>query len=59
MCLCSRNSRLVYYGAADSYVGLAHTKFEPVNRFSGIADALRQSIVRSPASLNLEEKKEK
>lgn len=54
-----KNGYLVYYGAADSYVGLAHTRFEPVNRLSGIADALRQSMVRSPASLNLEEKKEK
>lgn len=54
-----KNGYLVYYGAADSYVGLAHTKFEPVNQFSGIADNLRQSLVRSPAALNLEEKKEK
>lgn len=54
-----KNGYLVYYGAADSYVGLAHTKFTPVNQFSGIADALRQSILRSPSSLNLEEKKEK
>ncbi len=54
-----KNGYLVYYGAADSYVGLAHTKFEPVNQFSGIADNLRQALVRSPAALNLEEKKEK
>jgi predicted GH43/DUF377 family glycosyl hydrolase len=54
-----KNGYMVYYGAADSYVGLAHTKFEPVNQFSGIADALRQSMVRSPAALNLEEKQEK
>ncbi|MBS1953444.1 MAG: hypothetical protein JST89_04635 [Cyanobacteria bacterium SZAS-4] len=54
-----KNGYLVYYGAADSYVGLAHTKFEPVNQFSGIADNLRQSLIRSPAALNLEEKREK
>ncbi|MBI2809688.1 MAG: hypothetical protein HYX67_02495 [Candidatus Melainabacteria bacterium] len=54
-----KNGYLVYYGAADSYVGLAHTKFAPVNQFSGIADSLRQSLVRSPAALTLEEKKEK
>ncbi len=54
-----KSGYLVYYGAADSYVGLAYTKFTPVNQFSGIADALRQSIVRSPSYLNLEEKKEK
>jgi predicted GH43/DUF377 family glycosyl hydrolase len=29
---------LIYYGAADSYVGVAHTKFAPINRFSGIGD---------------------
>jgi predicted GH43/DUF377 family glycosyl hydrolase len=45
------NGYLIYYGAADSYVGLAHTQFEPVNQFSGISDSLRQSFLRSPAAL--------
>lgn len=54
-----KNGYLVYYGAADSYVGVAHTKFAPVNQFSGVADSLRQSIVRSPAAWTVEDKKEK
>ena len=40
---------LIYYGAADSYVGVAHTKFAPINRFGYLSESLRQSIVRSPS----------
>jgi predicted GH43/DUF377 family glycosyl hydrolase len=43
---------IIYYGAADSYVGAATTRFAPVNRFdwlNGINDSALQSILRSPA----------
>ena len=50
---------LIYYGAADSYVGVAQTRFAPVNRFSGISDSLRDSFVRSPAAFTLENDKKK
>jgi predicted GH43/DUF377 family glycosyl hydrolase len=45
-----KNGYLVYYGAADSYVGLAHTRFAPVDRFSGIRELLRQAAVRWPSA---------
>ncbi|HEY9679644.1 MAG TPA: hypothetical protein V6C76_16695 [Drouetiella sp.] len=55
-----KNGYLVYYGAADSYVGVAHTHFETVNRFGNLVDALQQSVVRAPAALNnLEDEKNK
>ncbi len=50
----TKGGYLVYYGAADSYVGLAHTKFTSVNQFNGLSDTLRQSFLRSPAALTQE-----
>ncbi|MDR3615114.1 MAG: hypothetical protein P4L53_16255 [Candidatus Obscuribacterales bacterium] len=48
---------IVYYGAADSYVGAATTRFAPVNRFdwlNGLTDSGQQSVLRSPALANPE-----
>jgi predicted GH43/DUF377 family glycosyl hydrolase len=48
---------IVYYGAADSYVGAATTSFRPVNRFDWLNatdDSFNQSILRSPALPNAE-----
>ena len=52
-----RGNYIVYYGAADSYVGAATTRFEPVNRFdwlNGLNDSAQQSALRSPALTNTE-----
>ena len=54
-----RGGYLIYYGAADSYVGLAETHFAPVNRFSGISDSLRDAFARSPAALSSDANKER
>lgn len=43
---------LVYYGAADSYVGLAHTTLAPVNRLNWLSEVFRQAIVRAPAAFS-------
>jgi len=48
---------LLYYGAADSYVGVAHTQFVSVNRLSGVTESMRRAIVQSPAVLTAEDEK--
>ncbi len=45
---------LIYYGAADSYVGVARTLFAPVNQTNLIGNHLRQVAVQSPASLRMD-----
>jgi len=43
-----RGGYLLYYGAADSYVGVAHTAFTPVNQFKWVHENLSRALMRAP-----------
>lgn len=46
----SKGGYLIYYGAADSYVGIAHTRFAPIHPSAGLSESLTQSLFRSPSA---------